>query len=164
MAFTDWKATPLCFFRACRHRGHSMHFRALAFSLSVIVSPFMDCCEPGNFPPRYQFSGLTAFVEARGSGRNAPEASAGFPVGHEEPRAFPPKDAGGASPPHRRRNQRLMILRLRRSPPRPPGHGFTRPLGFTPFQRAKLLPSPLIVALFNPGSGAFSGSARSCAQ
>jgi hypothetical protein len=41
---------------------------------------------------------LTAFVEARGFGRNAPEASAGFPLGHEEPRTFPQEEAGGVSP------------------------------------------------------------------
>ena len=50
----------------------------------------------------YQFSGLksgfTTFVEARGPGQIAPEASAGFPLGHEEPRAFPPKEAGGVFP------------------------------------------------------------------
>src|SRR4030042_4775127 len=46
---------------------------------------------------------------------------------------------GAFSPPHSRRNQCLMILRLRRSPPRPPGLGFSRPLGSTFFQRAKVL-------------------------
>jgi len=50
------------------------------------------------FKYAYQFSGLTAFVEARGSGRTAPEASAGFPLGHEEPCAFPPEEAGGVFP------------------------------------------------------------------
>jgi len=43
-------------------------------------------------------SDLTAFVEARGPGRSAPEASAGFPLDHEEPRAFPPDEAGGVFP------------------------------------------------------------------
>jgi len=59
------------------------------------------------------FSGLkkkvTAFVEARGPGRNAPEASAGLPLGHENHRVFPPKGAGISSPPNPGRNQRLMI-------------------------------------------------------
>ena len=31
-------------------------------------------------------------------GRIAPEASAGFPLDHEEPRAFPPEEAGGVFP------------------------------------------------------------------
>jgi len=41
---------------------------------------------------------LTAFVEARGLGRIAPEVSAGLPLGYEEPRAFPPEEAGGVFP------------------------------------------------------------------
>jgi len=43
-------------------------------------------------------SGFTTFVEARGPGRNAPEASAGFPLSYEEPRSFPPEEAGGLFP------------------------------------------------------------------
>ena len=46
----------------------------------------------------FQKSGFTTFVEARGPGRNAPEASAGFPLGHEEPRVSPPEEAGGIFP------------------------------------------------------------------
>jgi|GEM_PF-2563320 len=50
----------------------------------------------------YQFSGLkkrvTALVEARGPGRNAPEASVGLTLGHENHSVFPPKEAGGAFP------------------------------------------------------------------
>jgi len=43
---------------------------------------------------------VTAVVEARGPGRNAPEASAGFPLGHEDPRVFPPEGVGGIFPAH----------------------------------------------------------------
>jgi len=41
---------------------------------------------------------VTAFVEARGPGRNAPKASAGLPLGYEDPRVFPPEGAGGIFP------------------------------------------------------------------
>jgi hypothetical protein len=62
----------------------------------------MENWNKGIFHYLYQFGGLkkwlTTFVEARGSGRIAPEASAGFPLGHEEPRSFPPEEAGGVFP------------------------------------------------------------------
>jgi len=38
--------------------------------------------------------GIKAFVEGRGLGRNAPEASVGVPLGHEDKRYFPPEEAG----------------------------------------------------------------------
>ena len=41
---------------------------------------------------------ITTFVETRGSGRNAPEASAGFPFPREDPRVFPPQEAEGGFP------------------------------------------------------------------
>jgi len=161
MAFTNWKATPFCFFRACRHSGHSMHFRALVFSLSVIVSPFMDCCDQAIFLPGISLVVWPPLLRPGGLGGTRRKHRPGFQLATKNPARFRRRMRGGSSPPHLRRNQRLMIPS---GPPRPPGHGFTRPLGFTSFQRAKLLPSPLMVALFNPGSGAFSGSARSCAQ
>jgi len=47
----------------------------------------------------YRFAiGFTTFVEVRGPGRIAPEASAGFELGHDEPHAFPPEEAGGVFP------------------------------------------------------------------
>jgi hypothetical protein len=50
----------------------------------------------------FQFNGLkkwvTAWVEARGPGRNAPEASVGLTFGNENPSVFPPKEAGGVFP------------------------------------------------------------------
>jgi len=38
--------------------------------------------------------GIKAFVKGRGLERNAPEASVGFPLGHEDRRSFPPEEAG----------------------------------------------------------------------
>jgi len=83
--------------------------------------------------------GIKEFVEGRGLERNAPEASVGFPLGHEDKSLFPPEEAGGSCPPHMRRNQRLMILRLRRIPVWPPAPGGPCPLQHTFFQRAKVL-------------------------
>ena len=89
---------------------------------------------------RYHFSGLktgvTTFVEARGAGRNAPEASAGFHFATKTSASFRRRGRGASSPPHPRRNQRLMIPS---GPPSLPGHGFPRPLRPTSFQRDSVL-------------------------
>ena len=41
---------------------------------------------------------VTASVGARGPERNAPEASAGLSLGHEDQSLFPPEEAGGIFP------------------------------------------------------------------
>jgi len=41
---------------------------------------------------------VTASIGARGPERNAPEASVGFPLGHEHKSSFPPEEAGGIFP------------------------------------------------------------------
>jgi len=41
---------------------------------------------------------VTASVGARGPERNAPEASVGQPLGHADPRLFPPEEAGSIFP------------------------------------------------------------------
>ena len=50
----------------------------------------------------YQFGvlkkGVAASVGARGPGRNAPEASVGFPLAPEDKSSFPPEEAGGIFP------------------------------------------------------------------
>ena len=80
--------------------------------------------------------GIKEFVEGRGLERNAPEASVGSPLGHEDKSLFPPEEAGGSCPPHMRRNQRLMIPSV---PVWPPAPGGPCPLQHTFFQRAKVL-------------------------
>ena len=81
--------------------------------------------------------GIKDFVEGRGLERNAPEASVGFSLGHEDKSLFPPEEAGGSCPPHMRRNQRLMIPSV---PVWPPAPGGPCPIQHTFFQRAKVLP------------------------
>ena len=41
---------------------------------------------------------MTTSVGARGPGRNAPEASVGFPLVPEDQSLFPPEEAGGIFP------------------------------------------------------------------
>jgi hypothetical protein len=43
-------------------------------------------------------NGGNASLGARGSGRNAPEASVGFPIVSEDKSSFPPEEAGGIFP------------------------------------------------------------------
>ena len=43
-------------------------------------------------------NGATTPVGARGPERNAPEASVGFPLGHEDKSLSPPEEAGGIFP------------------------------------------------------------------
>jgi len=60
----------------------------------------------------------------------------GFRLARRNPARFRRRRRGAFFPPHPRRNQRLMIPSV---PPRPPGHGFPRPLRPTYFQRGKVL-------------------------
>jgi len=60
----------------------------------------------------------------------------GFHLATKNPLRFRRRRRGTFSPPHSRRNQRLMIPS---GPPRPPGHEFPRSLSSTSFQRAKVL-------------------------
>ena len=82
-------------------------------------------------------NGLTASVGARGPERNAPEASVGRPIGHEDQSLFPTEEAGVFSPPHPRRNMRLIIPS---GPVWPPGPGTTWPLRHSFYQSTEVLP------------------------
>jgi len=52
----------------------------------------------------FEKNDVTTFIETRGTGRNAPEASAGVPFRFEDPQAFPPEEAGGIFPASRTEN------------------------------------------------------------
>jgi len=87
-------ARCVCPISGAKHRAPTIE--------TIVLMTFYEITFFEEIQFRYQFSGLkkrvTALVEARAPGRNAPEASVGLTLGHENPSVFPPKEAGGVFP------------------------------------------------------------------
>jgi len=79
---------------------------------------------------------LPPLLRSGGLGGTRRKHRPGFRLATKNPARFRRRRRGAFSPPHPRRNQRLMIPS---GPPRPPDHGFPLILRLTSFQRAKVL-------------------------